>query len=101
MGGEQNRKKSILVKRSMWKKIQVVTSYQIKKKKISHTSENSFLVTAEKIPNPDSSVITAGRQFMIRRAETTRPKNKLHLNIALSYIVREKYVHLLFAPVYP
>lgn len=41
-----------------------------------YTSENSFLVTAKKVPNSDSPIITTGCQFVIRWAETTRPKKK-------------------------
>lgn len=51
----------------------------INKIKDLYTPENSFLVTAKKIPNSDSSIITASCQFVIRRTETTRPKKTSYI----------------------
>lgn len=63
----------------------IIIINKIKEKHV-YTSENSFLMTAKKVPNSDSSVVAASRQFMIRWTETTRPKKKKQVTF-------EQFVH--------
>lgn len=51
----------------------------LKKNNVMYTPENSFFMTPKKVPNSDSSIITACCQFVIRWAETTHPKNKNYI----------------------
>lgn len=60
-------------------------------KNVMYTPENSFFMTPKKIPNSDSSIITACCQFVIRWAETTHPKNKNYIQTIRCYVFIKQF----------
>lgn len=55
------------------------------------TPQNSFFMTPKKVPNSDSTIITACCQLMIRWTETTHPKNNSYIQIIRWYLLIKQF----------